>query len=173
MLKFYILILLSLSTKVNDPSQPIDQLTLKALYIERFTRFIEWPNVKNQEFFKIEVIGDNNFSKELKKIFSKVKVKNKPALIINSNKITSDFKPNLIYVSKNKQLILKSVIKEYKTLPVLIISEGKGVIENGCMIGIYKENRKLKFEINEKQFAKNKLYISYRLMQVAERIIKK
>ena len=54
---------------------------IKAIFLERFTRFIEWPNSSGisdtSTSFIIAVIGDNPFGSILEQTYAKQKIRNK------------------------------------------------------------------------------------------------
>lgn len=152
-----------------SPSQ-VDETTLKAIYVERFTRFIEWPDyLEKEDFFYIQVVGDAKLANNLREVYQRLKIKDKNVLVYSSNEYTKDYTPHLIYIANTKYL--DEIITKVKDHPILTITEGRGGAEAGAMINIFRKNQKLKFELNEKACQESSLYISYRLFKSAENIV--
>ncbi len=148
----------------------VDEMTMKAIYVERFSRFIEWPAERHGDFFRIQVIGDKMLAQKFRKIFKKLEIKNKTVLIHEyENVYNSDFRPHVVYITKKK--LISPVMKTTAKKPVLVISEVTGGAKEGAMINIYKKESTLKFEINEKSMYSSNLYVSYRLKKAAQRIV--
>lgn len=167
----YVALLLYLTVSFNTPGGQVDEMTMKAIYIERFTRFIDWPDKVNDDFFRIQVIGDKKLAKKFREIYKRLKIKNKTVLIHEyDDTYNPDFRPHIVYLAnKNK---VAEVLKSINKKPVLLISQGPDASENGAMISLYTKKTKLKFEINETTINQTPLYVSYRLKKAAERIIK-
>lgn len=163
----YIAFLLLISPAASNQ---VDEVTLKAIYVERFTRFIEWPSgLNNEEFFRIQVVGDPLLAQQFRDIFQRLQIKNRDILVYADDVYNLGFSPHLIYITN--QRLIKDIAFCIAEKPVLIITEGRGGAEAGGMINIYRKNQKLKFEINEKAFYDSPLYVSYRLMKSAENIV--
>jgi hypothetical protein len=58
-----------------------------------------------------------------------------------------------------------------KNQPVLTIASGEKLCENGIMINLFVHENRLRFEINELVVRESGLYMNYRLLQMAMRII--
>jgi hypothetical protein len=148
----------------------IDEVTLKAVYIERFTRFIEWPyEIEEADFFRIQVVGSKEMADRFREVFQQLPIKNKNVLVFDGNSYDPHFGAHLIYVSD--KYYLDQIIDASRGKPILIVAEGRGGAEAGGMINIYRKNQKLRFEINEQAIHESLLYVSYRLLQSAENIV--
>lgn len=154
----------------SGSASQIEETTLKAIYVERFTRFIEWPDyLENEDFFRIQVIGDAATAENFRDIYQRMPIKGKEVLVYASNEYNKNYVPHLIYIVNLKYL--DEILIQVKDIPILVVSEGRGGAEAGSMINIYRKNQKLKFEINEKAIHESCLYVSYRLMKSAENIV--
>ena len=72
----YIVILLFLLFAGSLQAQ-VSEYEYKAAFMERFTRFIEWPGLGESEVFKIAVIGESPFNSSLDELFNGTIIKNK------------------------------------------------------------------------------------------------
>ena len=148
----------------------VDEMTMKAIFIERFSRFIEWPADRQGDFFRIQVLGDKKLAQKFRKIYKKLEIKNKTVLIHEHEKVyNTDFRPHVVYVTEKE--LISPLLKATEKKPVLVISEVPGGAREGAMINIYKKESTLKFEINERSMYNSNLYVSYRLKKAAQHIV--
>jgi hypothetical protein len=153
-----------------NPASQVDIATMKAIYIERFTRFIEWPESMQDELFRIQVVGDKKLSQAFEKVFNEIDIKGKSVLIYcKSDYYDLDFNPHVVYVAEKKNL--NDILSSIDNGPVLVVSEIKDGARKGAMINMFLKDNKLRFEINEKAMYNSPLYVSYRLKKAASRII--
>lgn len=144
---------------------------MKAVYIEKITRFIEWPpsaNGKDTTVFIIGVFEDSKFYNALNDVFKGKKIKDKKVII---NKITAPNQLNscdICYFSGKDISEVKRFVKEANNNGVLIISEINGYGEAGIHINFYVEEDKLKFEINKESTDLGKFRISSLLFKSAK-----
>ena len=121
----YIALLLYFTISFNSPGGQVDEMTMKAIYIERFTRFVEWPQQKNDDFFRIQVIGDKKLAKKFRKIYRRLKIKKKTVLIHeHDDTFNTDFMPHIVYVANKNEV--PGILREIDSKPVLIVSQGNG-----------------------------------------------
>ncbi len=144
---------------------------VKAAFIERFTRFIEWPENDMTKPFVIVILGENPFGDILNENFSKIKIQNRPVQIryvsALENTFSEDF--HLLYVSSSKDWT--PVLKEkLENSPILTIGESDALAKKGIMINFYTDDDKLKFEINEKAIKQSGLNVSYLLLNHARMV---
>ena len=152
----------------------IDEYKLKAAFIERFTRFIEWPSDEKKhekDDFVITVYGKNPFGGELKSLFSKVKIKNTRVKIYFANSLRDIKDTDILYIAEDKKDETNKIIEKFQNKPVLIIGDSPGMAHKGIHINMFIDNKKINFEINEKAFEKTGLKIDYHLLQYG-RVVK-
>ena len=151
-----------------DNNNPIDELSLKVAYIESFTKFIEWPQNTSNEF-TIQIIGDIEFYNIMQERFKTHSIKNKKTSIIYSSEIDENNPPQLLIIGKTRRV--DNVISKTLNKPILTISNDESMCEKGVMINLFVHEKRLRFEVNEQAIRNSGLYVNYRLMQMAMRII--
>lgn len=151
----------------------VDYDNLKAAYIERFTRFITWPNDDSEigETIDIGVFKDAEFTEILKKIYTNQKIKNKKVKVAYISTIESAKNKDIVFIGKIDDTELFGLTSALKNLPVLTIANTEGYSDKDVIINLYPEGGNLKFEINTTASESAGLIISYRLLQKA-RLIK-
>lgn len=144
---------------------------LKVAYVNNFTQFIEWPVNSPSENFRIGVIG----TKEIYQAFISLSKDSK----IKSRKISIDYIDGLptnnyqiVFISNNKDTLLKPVIQKLKKHPTLIISDQPNAAKVGAHINFFKtKDHYLKFEVNVSSFKKSNIEISSRLLKLAKIVV--
>lgn len=168
--KLKILLLFLLLT--NILCAQVSEYEYKAAFIERFTRFIEWPeNVDNNNpdtNFRLVVIGKNNFKSALNDLFAEIKVKNHTTELIYSDDINDLKKANLVFISSSEKKRVKEIITAIAEKPILIISDSKGFCEMGTHINMYVEGNYIRYEINQEAIEKAGLKVSSLLFASAK-----
>jgi len=151
----------------------VREYTLKAVFLERFTRFIDWPEDTAQknssESFIINVVGNPQFSELLRDIYQTQKIQGKKVSVQDINNHSEIQKPHLLFISHTSDETLNNILELTRDAPILTISDTEGFAEKGVMINFFMpRNQKIRFEINELAFKESELYISYKLLSVAK-----
>lgn len=145
---------------------------IKAIFLEQFTRFIEWPEsatiLDTNNTFIIGVFGDNPFGSILENTFEKRKIKNKKVQIRYLSTIEEIDNLHILFISKSNEKILPDIISATADKPILTISDSEGFSEYGVLLNFYKIEDKIKFEINEKAAHRSGLVVSYILFNLAK-----
>ncbi len=162
-----LIFLVLLFTTLGNSTQ-VNITSMKAIYIERFTQFIEWPS-DSSETFLIQIVGDYALYEVMKKQFTNHTIKNKPVTIIYSEELSIRALPHVLYIG-NENLIPKGVTL-LKQKPILTIAHSQNGCEKGVMINFVIFENRLRFEVNETSIRESSFYINYRLMSLAIKII--
>ena len=125
---------------------------LKAGYIEKFTRFVEWPSLPESGGttapFTIAVIGDNRFGNAIETIFGKTKVKGRNARIVYIAEPGEIRERAMLIVSDSETERLPEILKRLEGKPILTIGETAGFGRRGIMINMFMDHDYIRFEIN-------------------------
>lgn len=147
--------------------QESSEYHLKAAFIERFCRFITWPETAAlTNPVTIGVIGDGDAFLEMKKFFETMKIADHPVEVINI--INDDLLSscNILFVSETE-----SMGELYKKLEInqsiLTIADLPEMTQEGAMIAFYIANGKLKFNINPEEMSKSGFKVSSFLLKMA------
>jgi thiamine pyrophosphokinase len=132
---------------------------VKAVYLEKFTRFIEWPigtSISDTSRpFVLGVLGDNPFDHILEAVYKKYKIKNKNVTIKYFSTPERITECNLLYISESEKEKLNSILAKINNKPILTVSDSDGFAEKGIHINLYVKNNKLHYEINESTLIKS------------------
>ena len=148
-----------------------DENTVKAIFIEKFTRFIEWPSASDvhdkDQPFRLGVYGNTPMYEMMKKIYTKEKILGKKVEILKLSKknITNC---DLLVISKSKKAEIKDLISILNGHPVLTIGESEVLAKYGAMIAYKIEDKRIRFVINQGKALENDFRISHHLLNLAD-----
>jgi hypothetical protein len=165
-----IIILLSLLSLQGFSQASI--YVLKAVYLEKFSRFITWPEESLTDDpskpFIISVIGETPLTKNLEQIYAIQKIKNKRVIIQSIRSIKDIEGSHILFIAESEKKAIDKIISITKHQPILTIGETKGYAEKGVLINFFEKDNKLRFEINETAVLKSPLQMSYYLLNSAK-----
>lgn len=144
---------------------------MKAAYIERITRFIDWPTnltAKESSLFTIGIYGDNDFYSVLKSSLANKTIKGRTVEIIKLVKPLKVELCDICYISGINEADLEIFVSEANKYGVLLMTEKKGFGEKGVHLNFYLEDNKLKFEINRSSIDSGKFKVSSLLMNTSK-----
>ena len=149
------------------------EYTLKAVFLERFTRFIDWPDDKSTDekatSFVIGIIGSPDFSALLRDIYQIQKIQGKNVIVKDLDNLETLQNIHLIFIANISDSALKDLLKQTHNRSILTVSDTEGFAERGVMINFFMSRKqKMRFEINEQAIKHSDLYISYKLLSIAK-----
>ncbi len=148
------------------------EYTIKAVFLEHFTRFVEWPEscgiADTSTPFVIAVIGESPFGSILDQIYTEQKIRNKKVeiLYISTPDEITDY--HILFISSSNKEILPEILSRTRNKPILTVSDTNGYAEEGVLINFILAGDKIKFEINEGAVHESGLVMSYRLLNLAK-----
>ncbi len=164
------LILLSFKSIAQE-----DVSLLKTVCIERFTRFIDWPEKPNRSSYNLVYLGDYDdpIKQVLEKNFKFMLVKNNKVVVVHCKHV-SDLKNkeiDILFISNTFSDKLVEILSYTANKPILTIGDKDNFGTKGVLINFFIQQNKLKFEINEPAVKKSGLNVSFHLYKLA-RVIK-
>ncbi len=147
---------------------------LKAVYLERITRFIEWPADheinSSATRFVVGVIGVDPFGGALTSIFSRQQIKGKPVevrRIRNPGDLAAVAATHLLFIGKLDESYLPKILTTARDRSVLTVSDTPGFGDLGVMVNFFAAGEHLRFEINPAPVRRAGLDMSYVLLRSA------
>jgi len=144
---------------------------LKAVYLEKFSRFITWPEEslidKPSEPFIISVIGETPLTKNLEQIYAIQEIKDKRVIIREIKHLNEIQGSHILFIAESEKKNIDKIIEITKQQPILTIGETEGFAEKGVLINFFETDNKLRFEINETAVLKSPLQMSFYLLNSA------
>lgn len=176
-IKTLVILIALLSQSVGYAADP--ESILKAVLIEKFTRFIEWndtlDNPGSKVDFTIGTICDDDFSEVLTEIYAEIPIQNRRVGVIQlqtKDQITSC---DLVFFGRcicencpSKRIVefLNAALHK----PILLIGEDHRLCEQGVHICLKKSGSRIRFDINAGAIRQSNLDVSYKLLRLADKV---
>jgi len=154
----------------NNPTE----YEVKAAWIFKFVKYVEWPADRFEERrspIVIGVLGRDPFGKILDKTFAGKRHDQRPFVILRSKKVEELRRCHILFVPGSEKGRVKEIVASLKGRSVLLIGEWEGFASRGGIVNFYLKDKRVRFEINPEAAVREKLKISSKLLRVA-RIVK-
>lgn len=163
--------LIYLILSLNPAYAEISEYDLKAVFLERFTRFVEWPADSNindpTKPFILGVVGKNQFGSRIEEISDTLRIRDKRVVVRYISQMGQIDGCHLLFISGKTRLKVTDIVNFTKDKPILMVSDTKGYANKGVYINYFFEKDKLRFEINQTAVTQSKLKMSSMLLQRA------
>jgi hypothetical protein len=146
---------------------------VKAVFLERFARFIEWPAGlldDPAEPFRIEVLGDDPFGGLLEQAYARQTIRGRPVVVRHAARVAEIGACHLVFVSRSEAGRVHEVVERLGKQHVLLVGDTDGFGVAGVHLNFFLDGGKVRFELNEGALRRAGLKVSYLLQQVAVRV---
>ncbi|MEP7051125.1 MAG: YfiR family protein [Pseudomonadota bacterium] len=162
------------TARASAPVQATPQYSeyeVKAEFIERFTRFVVWPEsvfASGDSPFVVCVWGSGLLATHLERVVARGKVKDRPARLVHVGPDDGLDSCHILFVSVADRIAVRSVMARTRGKPILSVAEQPGFAEAGVLINlIIDDEGAVRFEINRDVANASGLKISAKLMRLA------
>jgi|GEM_PF-767226 len=128
----------------------VDEYLLKAVFFERFTRFIDYgsqePNTDS--FFVITVFGENPFGNRLEQVYQNQTILNRKVKLIYTDQVDQIGNPDILYIGKDKKLELEKLLLRIQGTQAITVTDAAAFSGSGVMINLRIIDDKIRFEID-------------------------
>ena len=139
----------------------------KAVYFWNFAQGCDWPDEHRSGNFVIGIYGDNELFTALIKGYSSLKRGSQPFKIVEINEVSQINGCHMLYVDETKKNVLESKRKALKSSATLIITNQKGILNEGSMINFVYPTPLTEFEVSKSNASKSKLVIGKDISSMA------
>lgn len=139
---------------------------IKAAYLLNFTKFIEWPPTAYGDAetpFTICIAGHDPFGAVIDQVVDGEAV-NGRKIVVRRLETQSATSCHMIYGGK--------AVPGPSQSGVLTVGEGETFVKNGGIIGFVVENRRVRFDINQRVAQRAGILLSSKLLSVARAVEK-
>lgn len=142
----------------------------KANYLLNIPLFVNFPpQLENCQTFAIGIIGDSPLIKILQQHKGR-QLKNMP-LEIRKIRRTSEFACcKMLFITPSEKHRLKQIIDEAKQHRILTISDMNGFIEQGGMINLVNQNKRVVFDVSISASNDSSITFSTKLLKLANHV---
>ncbi len=145
----------------------INEYTIKAAFIYNFARFTEWPDESNE--LRVCVYGEDPFGSSIDKINGK-QSNGRTIKVIRTRSIEEVKSCHIAFLNiiPPERRLFARALQEIEGANVLTISDAKGVIDFGVMIGLKIDKNKVAFDVNHTITKASDIEISAKLLRLAK-----
>ena len=144
---------------------------IKAAFLINFIQFVVWPTnaFTNEEApFCVGVIGEDPFGSALDQTVQGETVNHHKIVVKRWQRVEDCKDCQLVFVSKSENKRVPEILAKIDSHPVATVSEVAGFAKQGGMINFYREQNKVRFEINPASAEKSGLKISSQLLRLGK-----
>lgn len=163
------LIILALIFSMPQASlaEPVPENAMKAAYLYNFALFTEWP--VHTETINICISSGDG----LAYAFNGIEGKNIRGMTMNVVRLTGMQNVSgcqILYLGEADRSRIQDFLGRIGNAPVLTVTDVDGLLEQGIMIGMFENNRRLAVEVNLEASKRAGLVISSKLLRLARRV---
>jgi len=162
-------VLVGLACATPASSEP-SEYQLKAEFLERFTRFIDWPPesfADPKAPFVLGIYGENPFGTSLDELVASRRVKGRSIRVRLVAGLDGIDGCHLLFLPRASASRAAHALSRAAGRPVLTVGDAEGMAATGAIISFFSEDDRLRFEINEGAARRSGLHIGSQLLQLA------
>ena len=153
-------------------SQERDQkeMRIKAVFLFRFTQFVEWPPDAFPDHSSpliIGILGKDPFGHLLEQIVQNEKVQDREIVVRRVADAEKAKECHVVFIGESDRDGYVELLRQKETHYVLTVSDTEGFAEQGGAINFYVEKNKIGFEVNTESLKKAGLKASSKLLRLA------
>jgi hypothetical protein len=142
---------------------------VKAAFVFNFVKFVTWPEGDGKTVLRIGYMGVEPLSGSLNLLDGR-EVQGKKIRVIRVQNLEEDA-CEVFFVSSAEARRISAFLTALGDRPVLTISDAPDFIQQGGMIGLVLEKKRIRFEINLAAALKAHLRISSQLLGLAREVL--
>lgn len=144
----------------------VDERAMKAAYLYNFIQFAQWP-VAPDEPFRLCVLGHTPMDEQLDRLAGKRVLNDLHIAVLHVAPQDRLGDCHALYVDDSQRRHVPELLTRLGQAPILTITDGDGLAEQGMMIEIQKKDMKLGFEVNLAMARKVRINFSARMLKMA------
>jgi hypothetical protein len=166
------LTLLSLSTLYGSDSARKESL-LQAGFITKFPGFVTWPADPDRTGpFTYCVPGNPPVADDIAALLPLIHANGLSAKLLSGDDFDATRCQVLFLPAGSREDVAASLRQQIAGRATLLISDARGAVDSGVHIGLVRVDGKLGFEINRSALERSGLEVSFRLLEMARRVLR-
>jgi len=164
--------ILALASFLTPQAHAESEYDVKAAYLFKFTKFVEWPAsafANPQASFVIGIVGRDPFGGGLDRILEGQRTGERQLEVryLSAGDSAGQRGCQMIFVSASEERKLPDLLSALQGRPVLIVGESEGFASAGGMLGFALRQSRLGVEVNSGAARQARLKISSQLLNIA------
>jgi len=148
-----------------------DEARVKAEFVERFCRFVDWPDeafVTPAAPFVIAVLGKDPVGAALRDVAGHHTVKGRRVVLLESASVAEAAGAHVVWVSGEGLIDLDALLDRTHGRPVLTVAGAPGAAERGVLINLRRDGPYVRFDINLSEVQASGLRFSSKLLRLGD-----
>jgi hypothetical protein len=144
---------------------------VKAVFLYNFTQFVDWPPgsfTSPDDPFIIGIVGDDPFGNYLDEAIANEKIGTHPIQVRRFNGLKGIGACHMLYINSDDPDWVERVLNSIEGKNILTVSDAPAFNKMGGMIRFFKEDNKIRLQINISRSKEAQLSISSKLLSVAK-----
>jgi hypothetical protein len=147
---------------------------VKAEFIERFTRFVDWPDsafASSSSAFVVCVWGRGPLASQLERVVTRAPIKGRAVRVLHVESRERIQPCHILYVATHEPAVVRDIVASTRGKPILSIGDQPGLAEEGLLINLVLDREGfVRFELNLDVARISGLKISAKLIRLARRV---
>jgi hypothetical protein len=145
---------------------------VKAVFLYRFTGFIDWPrSAQPAAEFRIAILDADGVADALDRLLAGRSIKDRPARVYKIRRAQELGAADMVYVGSPRTEELAAIAVVVADRPILIVSSESGALEHGSAVNFLLVDQHVRFEVSLAAASRAGLRISSDMLSVATRVL--
>ncbi|MES2375987.1 MAG: YfiR family protein [Bacteroidota bacterium] len=157
--------------QIRAQNKPALEYQVKAAFLYNFTRFVSWPSSafnSSTAPFVIGIVGRDPFGSYLEDVIDQEKVDEHPIVVQRYRDVKDINNCQILYIPAGDDDKIKEVISAVAHQNVLTVSDADKFVNWGGVISFFKEDNKLRVQINIAAAKAAGVEISSKLLKISK-----
>jgi hypothetical protein len=153
-------------------AQPVTEQDIKAVFLFKFTNFVEWPSSAWQgtDPFRFCVAANKEMTAIIERTMKDETVNGHVVEIRPVDAPEDARRCHILFIGRSEMARAPVLLGEVRDRPVLTVGESEDFLTKGGAIGFVLAERRVTFDINVANAKRGGLSMSSRLLQVARKL---
>ena len=165
------LALLLIAGGLLGAAPPVSEYQLKAVFLFNFAQFVEWPPAalpRENAPFVIGVLGKDPFGTDLDDVV-RGETLNRHALAVERyHKVAEVRDCQILFIAASELPQLEGILTALRGRSILTVTDADGSAVRGVMIGLVRQDNRIRLRIDLQATKASNLTISSKLLRPAE-----
>lgn len=165
---------LAVPAPAADGTKLAAEAQLKAALVAKLARFVTWPkegSAPTPATFVVGVLGEDGTGDQLATSLEAEPIKGASVMIVHVDDVAELRDCNLVWIAASARDQAQTITTELSDAPVLILSDGGGLIDLGVHVGLLMTGDRLAFEVNIGALRHAGLDLPSGLLRLAKRVV--
>jgi YfiR/HmsC-like len=165
------LALLLIAAGLLGAAAPVSEYQLKAVFLFNFAQFVEWPPAaapRENAPFVIGVLGKDPFGADLDDVVRGETVNAHPLAVARYHNVAEVRDCQILFIAASELAQLEGILAALKGRSILTVTDADGLTVRGVMIGLIRQDNRIRLRIDLQATKASNLTISSKLLRPAE-----